>query len=251
MQTLIGNGKYKVIEVLYSDSDLNVYLCSEITLSSSETVIINSFKSRTIIRSLLPMFYDMKNESLPRDFQELMIADGCISAIFRFHDGVAFNEYFKGGTNLKFKRHMEFADSLLSSALEFDLLDDRIAASVLCEKNVVIDSFENKASFNYIMRPDAAAVSEFCSKRLGGILKMIFPPDRYLPEEIERLIGELLEGKYRCCAAVYSRWREISESALKTHEEHLKESHAKYLIRKIKSKKGKASKNPKSKWRRT
>ena len=101
------------------------------------------------------------------------------------------------------------------------------------------------------MLPDPASDPGFRGKRLGGILRMIFPPDRYLPEEIECLIGELLDGKYSGCTAVYAKWREIQEGTEKTREKYLKENLAEYLMRKIKAAKGKADNHAKGGGRRT
>lgn len=251
MQALIGSGKYQVTEVLYSASDLDVCLCSEITVNRSEPVIVNSFKDRAAIRALLPVFYEMKKGNLPRDFLELIPDDGSISVIFRRHAGVTLGEYSEGGANRKYEERLAAADQLLSSALELDLLDGRIAERVLSVRNAFIDLTGNTAGFHYILLPDPAPDPDFRGKRLGGILRMLFPPDRYLPEEIECLIGELLDGKYAGCAAAYARWREIQGSAAKTREKYLKETFAEYLIRKIKAAKGKADKHAKSGGRRT
>lgn len=251
MQALIGGGKYQVTKVLYSDSDLDVCLCSEITVNRSEPVIVNSFKNRAAIRELLPVLYEMKKENLPRDFRELITADGCISVIFRRHAGMALGEYSESGASRKYEECLAAADRLLSSALELDLLDDRIAERVLSVRNAFIDFAGKTAGFHYMMLPDPAPDPGFRGKRLGGILRMIFPPDRYLPEEIECLIGELLNGKYAGCAAVYARWREIQGSAEKTREKYLRENLAEYLLRKIKATKGKADNHAKGGGRRT
>lgn len=251
MQALIGGGKYQVTEVLYSDSDLEVCLCSEITVNRSEPVIVNSFKDRAAIRELLPVLYEMKKENLPRDFRELITADGCISVIFRRHVGAALEEYPEGGANRKYEERLAAADCLLSSALELDLLDDRIAERVLSVRNAFIDLTGKTAGFHYILLPDPAPDRDFRGKRLGSILRMIFPPDRYLPEEMECLIGDLLDGKYAGCAAVYARWREIQGSAEKTRAKYLKENFAEYLLRKIRAAKGKADNHAKGGGRRT
>lgn len=251
MQALIGGGKYQVTEVLYSDPSLDVCLCSEITVNRSEPVIVNSFKDRAAIRALLPVLYEMKKEDLPRDFRELITADGCISVIFRRPAGMALGEYLQGGANRKYEERLTAADCLLSSALELDLLDDRIAERVLSARNAFIDLTGKTAGFHYMMLPDPAPDPGFRGKRLGGILRIMFPPDRYLPEEIECLIGELLDGKYAGCAAVYARWRGIRGSAAKTREKYLKENLAEYLMRKIKAAKEKAENHAKSGGRRT
>lgn len=250
MRALIGGGRYKVTEVLYSDPGLDVSLCSEVTVNRSEPVIVNSFKDRAAIRTLLPALYNMKRERVPRDFRELVTDDGCISAIFRRHAGMALGEYSEYGAIRKYEDRLSAADRLLSSSLELDLLDDRLAERVLSARNVFIDLPGKDAGFHYIMLPDPASDPCFRGRRLGGILRTVFPPDRYLPEEIECLIGELLDGKYSGCAAVYAKWRGIRESAVKTHEKYLKENPAEYLARKIKAAKEKADSHMKSGGRR-
>lgn len=251
MRTLIDSGRYQVTEVLYSDPALDVCLCSEITVNRPELVIVNRFKDRAAIRTLLPVLYEMKREDLPRDFRELIVADGCVSVVFRRPAGVALGEYLEGGADRKYEERLAAADCLLSSALELDLLDGRIAERVLSGRNAFIDLAGKTAGFYYKMLPDPASDPAFRGKRLGGILRMLFPPDRYLPEEIEDLIGELSGGKYPGCAAVYARWRGIRGSAAKTRENYLKENPAEYLMRKIKAAKEKARGHAKGGGRRT
>lgn len=235
MQALIGGGKYKVTEVLYSDSGLDVCLCLEITVNCPEPVIVNRFRDRAEIRELLPVFYEMTKKRLPRDFYGLIPSDGCVSAVFRCPSGPAFEEYFQNAGERTYEERLTAADLLLSSALELDLLDDGIASRALSARNAVIDLPGRSAGFRYILRKDSPAVPGFRGRRLGGILRKLFPPDRYLPKEIECLIAELLGGKYPTCAAAYAGWRGIGGSAAKTREEYLKESLVKYLMRKTKN----------------
>lgn len=254
MQTLIDSGKYKVVEVLYSDSDYDVCLCSDVMVNSGDMVTVNIYKNHEAIRTLLPLFYEMK-KSKSRDFCDLVTDDGCISAIFRCHIGTAFGEYFKKNSGLKYEEGLKLAETLFAAALDFDLIDDRIAAGVFSEKNAVIDESKKKVIFNYNIQLNVSAENGFRIIRLGKMLRTIFPPDRYLPSEIEELINEMLDGKYSGCASAYSKWREIQESAAKTYDEYKKESFVKYLLRKAKTK-AKAKKstpddNSGGRWRQT
>lgn len=239
MQALIGNGKYKVIKVLFSDRDIDVCLCSRIDSNGGATVIADCYKSRETVHRLVPVFFRMKNEGMPSDFQEIITADSSIYAIFKYHSGISFSEYFKHETEIKFDERIGIADMIIQHTLEFDLIDDEIASSVLSAENIAVNAANREIGFNYILKPTEHIAPNFRGKRLGEILTTIFPHDRYLPEEIEDLTEMLLSGEVSGCSAAYSAWRGISKTAFQKHEAYLKESYAQYFSRKLKRKKDK------------
>ena len=125
------------------------------------------------------------------------------------------------------------ADSLLRGALEFDLIDDRTAACGLTCENAVVNAAEGQVYFNMLLDPDRTAGANFRTKRLGGMLRMMFRTDRYFPDEIAEYIEKMCSGGFRSCTAAYAAWREIQPSAQNTREAYLKESLMKYLGRRL------------------
>lgn len=238
MQALLNCGRYKVVEVLHSDSRYDVCLCTDIMINTSNMVVVNTYKDRSAINEFLPVFYAL-NKNPIRDFRELIIADGKISAVFSYHQWTPFGEYYKTKKGVKpdYFESVTVAGNLLSGALELDLTDDRIAASALAEENVVIDAAGRTVGFNLCIAPFVQTEEGFRGRRLGSMLRKMFPPDRYLPFELEKFIRELCSGKYPTCAAAYSRWREVAESAEKTRKEYERETYMQYLFRKAKEKK--------------
>ena len=241
MKALIDNGKYKVTEVLYSDGGYEVCLCSDVMVNTGRTVIVNTYKSKEYISEMLPIFFEINKNGMS-DFVELITAGGSVSAVFLYHKGVPFEEYYplKNGKKRPARDFVEcirIAEKLLLRALELDLADDRIAFCVLSEHSITVDITAMTVGFNYQIRPKTAATPLSRGQRLGELLERIFPKNRYLPVEIERFMLELREDKYPACTAAYSRWREVAEQAQKTREEYEKESLFKYLSRKAKLKK--------------
>lgn len=236
MQTLLANGRYKVMEVLYSNPDYDICLCTDVMTSGGENVIVNIYKSRGLIHEYLLVFYEMKKNA-PRDFRGVITADGCICAIFAFHGGIKLWDFFSKDAKLEYSDRLEYAHSLLSAALELDLVDDRVAASVLSDENVLADAKAKKINLVYRIDPVFDITAGFRGKRLGRFMRMIFPEDRYLPAEIDELINELSAGMYPDCVAAYSRWLSIQESAAATREQYQKETFVQYLLRRAKHKK--------------
>lgn len=241
MQALIDNGRYKVTEVLYSDEGFDVCLCTDVMVNTGKTVVISTYKDKRYIHELLPVFYEVKNNGMI-DFEGLITADGSVSAVFEYHKGISFSEYYplkKGKKRVarNFGECMEIAEKLLLRTLELDLADDRIAFCVLDEHNIIIDINTKSVGFNIRILPNTVPEPSFKGRRLGGLLERMFPKNRYLPIEIERFITELHAGKYPTCTSIYSHWREISEQAQKTRAEYEKESIFQYLSRIIKRKK--------------
>ena len=240
MQALIDNGRYKVTEVLYSTDGYDVCLCTDVMDNTGKSVIVNTYSSREHIAELLPMFFAI-NQNGMRDFIELITANGSVSAIFEYHKGLSFAEYYlqmeKKGAKRDFEESMRIAENLFMRALELDLADDRIAFCALNEQSITIDPAAKTVDFNFRVLPKTVPEPMFRGKRLGMLLEKIFPVGRYLPEEIERFTTELCDGKYPTCSAVYARWREISETARETYAAYKNEPFTKYLSRKVKQKK--------------
>lgn len=238
MQALLNSGRYKVVEVLYSDPCYDLCLCTDIMVNTSDMVIVNTYKDRQIIHEYLPVFYAL-NMNRIKDFRELITSDGSISVVFTYHRGVPFSEFFKKkkGSKPDYYKSVSIAGKLLKDALELDLADDRIAACALAEENIMIDETGRDVGMNCRIDPNVKPEEGFRGKRLGELLRKMFPEDRYLPAEIRQFVSELGNGKYPTCKAVYSRWREIIDSAEQTRKEYEKETFTQYLFRRAKEKK--------------
>lgn len=233
MQMMIDSGRYKVTEVLSAHTGFEAALCCDVTVNDGNTYIVDQYSSMVYIRELLPLFYSLEKKQF-RGLRALVTSSGSFSAIFVYHEGTPFSEYFSGHMP-EYEKSLALADSLLRRALEFDLADDRTAACGLLESNAVVDEKNGQVYFNMLIDPDRTAGDGFRTRRLGGMLGRMFRRDRYFPGEIARLIDDLSDGKYPSCAAAYSAWRGIQASAAKTREKYLKESFMKYLGRRIRS----------------
>lgn len=241
MQALIDNGRYKVTEVLCSEGGYDVCLCTDVMVNTGKSVIVNTYKAKEYISELLPVFYEVNRNGMS-DFVELITAGGSVSAVFLYHKGVPFGEYYPPQKSKKrpvrdFEECMQIAEKLLMRALELDLADDRIAFCALDEQSITMDINTKSVGFNLRVFPKTAPEPSFRGRRLGELLERIFPKNRYLPTEIENFVSELRGGKYPTCTAAYSHWREIAEQARKTRAEYEKESFIKYLSRKARQKK--------------
>lgn len=241
MQMLIDSGRYKVTEVLSARIGFEAALCCDVTVNDGNTYIVDQYSSMTYIRELLPLFYTLEKKHF-RGLRAIVTSSGSFSAVFVYHDGVPFGEYFSGRLP-EYEKCLTLADSLLRSALEFDLADERTAACGLLESNAVVDEKNGQVHFNMLIDPDRTAGEGFRPRRLGGMLDRMFRRDRYFPEEIARLIDDMIAGKYPSCAAAYSAWRGIQPSAAKTREEYQKESFMKYLGRRIRAKRARRRRN--------
>ena len=235
MDKPIVNGKYKIIKVLSSDWQYEASVCLNVTLKNDYAMsVVNIYRSKQAIQEFLPLYYGMTPDTC-REFEEIICSDRAVSAVFRYHSGEDVLSFFKARRLQTFEEQMEYAELLLRSALELDIVDDRIAACVL-KQGVVIDPKSRKIHFNYVISPDVPVEEHFRSKELGAVMKAIFVPNRYLPAEIEDLCEDMAEGKYKSCVEIYSTWKSIQEAADSTRKLYMKESFFKYLIRRSKRK---------------
>lgn len=235
MQMIIDSGRYKVTEVLRSHTGFEAALCCDVTVSSDSKFIVDQYSNMAYIRELLPLFYDLEKKRF-KGLRRLVTASGSFSAVFVYHSGTPFEEYFSAPSR-DYEKTIKFADSMLSGALEFDLADDRTAACGLMMENAVVDEMENQVHFNLLLDPDMTGGSNFRTVRLGKMLDRMFRRDRYFPDEIGGLIDAMCEGEYSSCAAAYSAWRGVQQSAEKTREQYLREGLFAYLGRKARTRK--------------
>ena len=236
MLRFINSGRYKVIEVLCSKEGYKASLCAD---SASEvgnrTLLINTYTNADTIRELLPIFYSEQMNSLC-SFRGLSAADGSVSAVFEYWIGESLEELFRQLPEIDFAGRSEIAESLLSAALELDLLDSRIGGRVLLPYNTAVDRGSKRVSLNFLIDPEVQVPENCCSVRLGEMLRIIFPHNRCLPIETDVYISKLLGGEYESIAAAYSAWREIRQTALFAFEENSKETIFQYLLRSIREK---------------
>lgn len=237
MQEIIDCGRYKVTEVLRSHTGFEAALCCDVTVNSGEIFIVDQYSNMAYIRELLHLFYDLENKRF-KGLRGLVTADGSFSAVFAYHDGVPFEEYYRQRSR-NYGADIKLADSMLCGALEFDLADDRTAACGLLMENAVVDPREGQVHFNMLLDPDISGSGNFRTIRLGNMLDRMFQRDRYFPDEIGEFIDGMRSGEYASCAAAYSAWRNLQQSAEKTRSEYLKEGLFAYLGRRARKRRKK------------
>ncbi len=237
MLGLIDSGKYKVIEVLVSDSSYEACICIDVMVDSGyRSCLINTYKSREAIKKLLPLFYNDRFQECS-SFRKLITADGVISVVFDYTEGERFADYFSNNPSLTFEQRQELAQTLLLESLQLDLLDDSLALRVTSSRNVVVDKGLMRIGINYLIPVEAEYRENFRSVWLGELLNTIFPQGKELPLEIDEYIIRLLKGEYASCVDAYSEWREVSKRAEETLKQYSKESFLKSVFRYIREKK--------------
>ena len=242
MSRPIVNGKYKIIKVLSNDWQYEASVCHNVTLKNDYAMnVVNIYKGKEAIKSFLPLYFGMTADTC-REFEEIICSEGTVSAVFEYHSGEEVAGFFGKHPAEAYDEKLEYAELLLRSALELDMVDDRIAACVL-KQGVVLDPTSRKIHFNYIITPDVPVEDGFRSQGLGVLMQKIFKPNRYLPAEIEDFCQNMAAGGFGSCVEIYSTWKSIQEDAERTRKLYLKESFFKYLLRRSKRKREQAKRN--------
>lgn len=237
MLGLIDSGKYNIIEVLTSNNDYEASLCIDVAVKNDYAMyIVNNYKSKNSLREFLPMYYDLSKDKC-RDYVDLITTSGSVMAMFRYHSGTKFYEYFAKSKTLTYEERLIYANALLSAALELDMTDSYFAYCALCSDNVRVDTANHRIDFNYMVPPRNGDVPDnFRADSIGGMLRVLFPHERLLPAEIEDFCEDVAEGKFRTCLEIYSGWRAIQSDAAKTYIKYQREPFLKYLVRNAKRK---------------
>ena len=232
MLGLIDSGKYNIIEILTSNDDYEASLCIDVAVKNDYAMyIVNNYKSKNSLREFLPMYYALSKDEC-RDYVDLITASGSVMAMFRYHSGIKFYEYFVKGNTLTYEERLKYANSLLSAALELDMIDSYFAYCALQSDNVRVDTANQRIDFNYMVPPQTGDIPDnFRADSLGNMLRALFPHERLLPVEIEDFCEDVAEGRFRTCLEIYSGWRAIQTAAAKTYSLYQRESFLQYLVR--------------------
>lgn len=209
IRKFIDGGKYQILEVLRADAEYDTLLCRDITQKSNRKYRVHRIKSTRLVRELLPVFYGLAPERY--GFVGTEVFKGGFSAIFRHSEGIPFSDFLTSEKKLPFDRAVRIADNILSEALASDLTDDRLAAGLLAPSCLTVEPSLLTVKFHFSPDP-ASAEKNFRSRRLGEILRRVFPADRSLPWEIGEFTERLRSGEYSGCAEAYSTWLRLLRS---------------------------------------
>lgn len=236
MLKFINKGRYRVTEVLCSKDGYEASLCTDnASQEGNRTLLLNTYTNADTIRELLPIFYSEQMNGL-RSFRGLSTADGSISAVFEYRVGESLEDYLRQNPEADFADRSAVAESLISAALELDLIDSRIGGRVLMPYNAAVDRGAKRVSLNFLIDPELQIPENYRSIGLGEMLRIIFPQERRLPIEISEYVSKLLGGEYESIAAAYSAWREIQQAAAVTFEKYQNETVLQYLMRSVREK---------------
>lgn len=231
MQGIIDRGKYKIAEILCRSEGYEACLCVDVTKNDDRNIFLfNIYNSKQTIREYLPMFYAIQKNNI-KDFIGIEVFEGSISAIFKYYSGEELTGFFEKHKEISFDERLEYADSLLSRALELELMDNRLACCALKEGSVVIDKKAKAVHLNFPAAPESLEHAENISERLGYLISKMFVFDRLLPEEIMDFTDRLIDRSFGGCVEIYSQWRKAAASAPDTRREYEKESFFKSMKR--------------------
>lgn len=234
MDTLIQGGKYQVLEVLEVEEGYKAYLCIDVeTNNNYRPMIFNIYEKNEDIKRFLPKFFSM-DQKQHADFIRVMSGQHSITAVFEYHSGMRFQNYFMQVDIGDFEQRSKYASLLLDACLMLDTVPDFIAYSCLEPDNIVISEKLQKVIINYVIRPIEISNEPFKWRKLAHLLEHIFVKNRFVPDEVWEYIEDLKQNRDEGIVGAFSRWKEISEGLLEAHQRLKQEKLISYYIRRLK-----------------
>ncbi|KUO71044.1 MAG: hypothetical protein APF81_15345 [Desulfosporosinus sp. BRH_c37] len=235
MDTLIQGGKYQVLEILEQHEDYKACLCIDVeTNNDYRPMIFNIYEKYENIRKFLPTFYSL-NQEQHAEFICIMSGQHSITAVFEYHSGIKFLNFFQQVDKEDFELRCKYAFLLLEVCLMLDTVPDFMAYSCLEPENIVISEKMQKVRINYIIRPLEIGNEPFKWRKIAFLLEHIFVKNRFVPNEIWDYIEDLKQNRDDNIVGAFSRWKEISGGLLEEHIRLKQEKFIFYCIRWLKS----------------
>ena len=235
MGILLDNGKYQVLENLFSESGYTASVCIDIEAKSNyKPLVFNIYSDPSYISAYLPLYYRLISGGCSY-FKRIISGDGCIMAVFSYHKGIPLTDYLKSLPRDDFEARARAAGLFLDAALELDMLPPALAVSALSPPNTVYDIRENVVYFNFLVKPFTSSDEKDILTLLSDYLENAFVKNRYLPELASDFPARLKDGRISGLVAVCSEWRRISAGALEEYNRYKEESFLGYVKRKSKS----------------
>jgi len=217
MQTLIKEGKYKVIEYLSSDENYISTVAVDIEDNEHRQVLINSYLDSFDIRRFVPLFYEVSRSGYD-DFVEYYTEFSRVNFVFRYHSGKKLSQVFHKKSRIDRKKRLEIEDALLHEAVLMSCMPQEVQCAALRAENAVVNLDSARLKFNIQARPENLERTEWLMDQLSEMSEMILKRRFIMPERELDFLDRLRTGEFESLTAVYSAWREIRPAIEEAYE---------------------------------
>ena len=236
MGTLLDDGKYQVLENLFSEAGYAASICIDVeTRNNFKPLIFNIYSEPDHISRFLPLFYGV-SPGMCDSFRRLIPGSRCIMAVFDYHQGVPLIDHLKSLPKKDYPERAQIVGRLLDATLVLDMLPPIFAISALKQPNTVINRKENTIHLNFIIKPRTEPTNDEKIQAFIEYLENALVKNRYLPELAADFLKKASSGEITGFVQICAAWRSISAAAMEEYESYLKESIFKYLKRLMKKK---------------
>jgi len=222
MQTLVREGKYKVIEYLSSDESYISAVAVDIEDNEHRLVLINTYLDPLDIRRFVPLFYDASRSGYD-GFVEYYTEFSRVNVVFRYHSGKKLKQVFHKGSTIDRKKRLEMEEELLHEAVLMSAMPQELLCAVLRAENAVVNLDSGRLKFNMVARPENIERTEWLTDQLGEMSEMILKRRFTTPARELDFLDRLRTGGFESVAAVYSAWREIRPALEDDYEKQEKD----------------------------
>ena len=217
MQTLVREGKYKVIEYLSTDKDYISAVAVDIEDNEHRLVLINSYLNPQDIRNFVPLFYDASRSGY-EDFVECFTEYSRVNVVFRYHSGKKLEQVFHKSSAIEKQKRLQIEESMLHEAVLMAALPQALQCAVLRAENAVVSLDSGRLKFNMAAKPENIERSEWLIDQLGDMSALILKRRFLSPAQELDFLDRLRSGGFESVTAVYSAWRDVRPAIEEAYE---------------------------------
>ena len=217
METMLVRERYKVVRVLWSETDYALAEAVDIQDRETPACLLNFFEGEQMAR-YGRLCSAVRQEDCPA-LRGLFLENDTLVAVFDPCSGEEIDRVFHRGDRWEWRDRLDFAQLVLHQALSMANLPPEISCAAMLSDNLRIDVEKRRVSVRYMLRPAPELGPRELPLLAGDQVKKILPRRRTALEAEWAFRDELEQGLFHSVVALYARWREAQRDIRQQQEE--------------------------------
>ena len=222
MASIIGNGRYRVVETLHNEQDYSAYKGIDIQSREHASVLVNRYMGEGI-RRVLGDLYQLTPAQCD-GFVSLETEQGSLCAIFEFVPGAPLCQTYNRKEYPAREEAYLVAESLLHRVLLLADLPPLLACAASDPAHVLIHRKSCSAFCRMLIPPDTAREISAAVASLSRCMELIFRRRFGLLDFELDFLDELRCGGYTTLSSLYAGWREVKRQWEEMREKYEKQA---------------------------
>lgn len=207
METMLVRERYKVVRVLWSETDYALAEAVDIQDRETPACLLNFFEGEQMAR-YGRLCSAVRQEDCPA-LRGLFLENDTLVAVFDPCSGEEIDRVFHRGDRWEWRDRLDFAQLVLHQALSMANLPPEISCAAMLSDNLRIDVEKRRVSVRYMLRPAPEVGPRELPLLAGDQVCKILLGRLNSPDEEAAFLARLRRGEFPTIVALYAAWRDI------------------------------------------